>query len=144
MPRKRRTDYDESKLEVSAAFFTGGVLERLSAYARSLGLSETELAARVGASILSTAHGQVLGPAHRVPDVRAKTAKGSKAVEPVAVAKRAYSKQPSKVKRKKQKRSYWEGLTPRQRKNEMKRRQAKWSEDALNRWHKRTNASAVA
>jgi hypothetical protein len=33
--------------------------------------------------------------------------------------------------------SYWGKMTPQQRKNEIKRRRAKWSQDAVDRWNKK-------
>ena len=132
-PTKRSREY-ELQVEVQAAFFAGGLIERLNNYARGVGLPASELAKRVGDALRAAADGALLGTEHRVPDLPRKTAKRSKAVEPLAVAERPRGKQALKRGRGATSKSYWAKLTPKQRSAEMKRRQAKWSENAKARW----------
>jgi hypothetical protein len=104
-----------SKIEVSVAYIHGRIEAQLEAFAQSLDIPAWELAGRVGALLLGAESWSVLGTEDRVPSVSGSATERSKTARKVAVDGGTHRSSAQKA--------YWERMTPKQRRQEVRRRQ---------------------
>ena len=132
-----QTDY-------ALAEFVGRLKTEIEFFAASQSLLASEVTPWV-ATLLHASQGRsVLGPVPNLPNLRSPRAERGKAAVAVAHSARHGAQGHSAPSRKGKTsaiQAYWQRMTPKQRSNEMARRKAKWSKEAVDRWaHKKPAA----
>lgn len=108
----------KSRIEIGIAYIHGRIEAQIEAFAFGIGVPSASLAARVGALLLGNQNGKIVRIEDHMPTLRKKTAKAHTATRKMALVSNA-SRKPQR------KNTYWDRMTPRQRKAEMARRREK-------------------
>lgn len=110
---------EEENIAVQIAYIHGRIEAQLESFAQSLNIPASQLTSRVGALLLGSQGGEIVGSSRGVSKLRRETSAGDSSVEPLEVASSTRSRASN---RKKGVKGYWAKLTPEQRSDEMKKR----------------------
>lgn len=98
-------------IEIQTAYIHGYLEAKIENFAESAGISSSELTKRLGALFLGTTNWELLGTEDRVSKLSRKTTKRNKTTRKMTMARSTSGIT-----------SYWNKMTPAQRKAEVKRR----------------------